>query len=323
MIFQHIKNKCNLKIKKMGLMKTCIFLFALLSIKSIQSQIVKIPYEKYGFSANWYEAKNKSNKTIIIFGGSEGGSSFGDKWSSTFNEKGYNVLAMAYFGEGDLPKQLELIPLEYLNLAIKWLDSINKGSKYNYGLIGISKGAELSLIQASRLDRFKFVIALAPSSVVWQGINKQNYLSNKSSWTLNGQPLPYVTYCYKKGFQNIFLFYDCALDSFDKIAEIQVTNIKAPLLLISGGQDKLWPSERMSKMITNTLKKNSHPYEFIHLNYPKAGHWLYILSEPKDEKTFLEKYQKNFESVGGEPEEFFNISRQVILEMYKFIKKHF
>ncbi|MCX8472047.1 MAG: hypothetical protein ORN85_00215 [Sediminibacterium sp.] len=230
---------------------------------------------------------------------------------------------MAYFGEGDLPKQLELIPLEYLDLAIKWLDSINKGSKYNYGLIGISKGAELSLIQASRLDRFKFVIALAPSSVVWQGINKQNYLSNKSSWTLNGQPLPYVTYCYKKGFQNIFLFYDCALDSFDKIAEIQVTNIKAPLLLISGGQDKLWPSERMSKMITNTLKKNSHPYEFIHLNYPKAGHWLYILSEPKDEKTFLEKYQKNFELVGGEPEEFFNISRQVILEMYKFIKKHF
>lgn len=282
-------NRRNLIFKLMVLMKTSIFLFLFLQSTIVLSQSQTIDLERYGFSANWFESSNKFGSTIIIFGGSEGGSDFGDKWALKLNKMGYNILSMAYFGNGDLPKQLELIPLEYLDKAIEWLDSIHNKSDYKYGLIGVSKGAELALIQASRLDKFNAVVALAPSSVIWQSINRENYMSKQSSWTLEGKPLPFLPYCYTKGYQNIFNFYDCALDSINENAKIKVNNIKAPLLLISGGNDKLWPSERMANMIIEELTSVAYPYEFIHKNHPSAGHWLFAPIIPDDVSSFLER----------------------------------
>lgn len=287
-----------------------------------QSQHLSLAVEINGFSANWFEAKVETNATIIIFGGSEGSTYFGDLWAPKLNEMGFNVLSMAYFGTKDLPDQLELIPLEYLDKALEWLDKKHDNPTLRYGLIGVSKGAELALVQAGRLNRFNAVVALAPSSVIWQSINKKDFMSKKSSWTVKGEELAFLPYCFAKGYEHIFDFYDCALDSLDQNAVIEVSHIKAPLLLVSGGDDKLWPSQRMANMIMETLTAVNHTYPYLHKNYPTAGHWLVAPHLNSQGKGLSAQEMSSFNFLGGSADELITISNQVQHEVYEFLQKY-
>ena len=57
-----------------------------------------------------------------MLGGSEGGLGAGAaRVARAIAEHGYAVLQLAYFGAPGLPKQLQLIPLEYFKTAIDWL----------------------------------------------------------------------------------------------------------------------------------------------------------------------------------------------------------
>ncbi len=304
-------------------MKQSIIICLMLSWTTIVfSQTLSLDVANHGFRANWFESNDQKAPTLILFGGSEGGTGFGDLWAPKLNDMGYHVLSMAYFGEEGLPEQLELIPLEYLDKAIGWLDDQQGGTAKKFGLIGVSKGAELALIQAGRLERFHAVVALAPSSVIWQSINRKDFMSNQSSWTLSGEPLKFLPYCFAKGYQNIFNFYDCALDDLDQNAVIDVENIQAPILLLSGRDDKLWPSERMANMIVETLTVADHQYPFLHKNYPAAGHWLVAPHLDPESKGVSEQEMSAFDFLGGSAEELVEISQLVEEEVYKFLREH-
>jgi len=73
--------------------------------------------ETYG---DFYE--NEGKPLVVILGGSRSG------LPSPLNEDlldylkpNYNVLLLAYFGVGDLPKTLERVPVEYFVNAMKYL----------------------------------------------------------------------------------------------------------------------------------------------------------------------------------------------------------
>ena len=55
-------------------------------------------------------------------------------------------------------------------------------------------------------------------------------------------------------------------------ATIPVERIKGPILLVSGEDDRIWPSTLMSEMVMDRLRQNGHPYHFEHLRYKGAGH---------------------------------------------------
>jgi hypothetical protein len=46
--------------------------------------------------------------------------------------------------------------------------------------------------------------------------------------------------------------------------------IDGPALLISGGDDTVWPSDLAADQIMSALPDNAEPH--VHLNYPDAGH---------------------------------------------------
>ena len=74
------------------------------------------------------------------------------------------------FGADNLPPDLRSIPLEYFSKASHWLSSQDKQVIPNYyGLIGLSRGAELALLLGSRYSEVKGIVAIAPSSVVFPG----------------------------------------------------------------------------------------------------------------------------------------------------------
>ncbi len=68
------------------------------------------------------------------------------------------------------------------------------------GVIGFSRGAELSLLLASlKPDQWRAVVAISPSSAVWEGgvrdPSKTGYEAtkmNRSAWSLKDAPVPFL-----------------------------------------------------------------------------------------------------------------------------------
>ncbi|WP_411828358.1 acyl-CoA thioester hydrolase/BAAT C-terminal domain-containing protein [Paenibacillus elgii] len=45
-------------------------------------------------------------------------------------------------------------------------------------------------------------------------------------------------------------------------------------MLVSGGDDQLWPSSKFAEILMERLTCHHHPYKNIHLHYKDAGHFL-------------------------------------------------
>jgi len=74
-------------------------------------------------------------------------------------------------------------------------------------------------------------------------------------------------------FRNLFV---AGLRNSNALAQaaIPVEQIKGPMLLISGGDDHVWPAHEMAEAIAARLKKHSFAHAVERLHYPSAGHLL-------------------------------------------------
>jgi pimeloyl-ACP methyl ester carboxylesterase len=59
-------------------------------------------------------------------------------------------------------------------------------------------------------------------------------------------------------------------------AEIEIEKASCPILLVSGKDDQLWPSERMAAMVVERLSRHKYPFEVNHLAYENAGHRIKV-----------------------------------------------
>jgi hypothetical protein len=152
-------------------------------------------------------------------------------------------------------------------------------------MIGGSKGAEGALIVASMFpDLVGPVVAYTPSSVVWPGIDfTAPGGGNRSSWSFAGRALPFVPYppgvraaSSTRGL-SVHPIYDAGLDNAEAVdaAAIPVERATGPVMLISGGDDRMWPAERMCNMIVERIRRHGRASAVTHLNYPEAGHVLF------------------------------------------------
>jgi len=232
--------------------------------------------------ADFFPAEGSAKKIgVLLLGGSEGGKP--DRHlAQMFAQNGYAVLAPAYFRAEGLPDELELIPLEYLDRALLSLRRQANLRSESVVIVGASKGAELALLLAARDATVAGVIALSPSSVVWQGLpGKSGPTHPQSSWSLNGQPVPFVPYAQGESFdpadpRSIYKIYERSLAQKAAVAQatIAVEKIHGPVLLLSGSQDDLWPSGQMGDAILARLKTMGFPYPCEHAKYEDAGHTL-------------------------------------------------
>jgi uncharacterized protein len=259
----------------------CSAILGLLNFTS-HAQSIRSEVKDERFVGDFYRKEGPLTRPAILFlGGSEGGRP-GRFLPELFAGQGYPVLAVAYFKEQGLPATLQMIPVEYFDPAIAWLQKNKDLPQGGIVVVGVSKGAELALLLASRKPEIKGVIALAPSSVVWDGLPKEFWPPKpSSSWSINGESVPFVPYDYTKPFaagdpRAIYQIYQQSLTQSEAVAKaaIKVEQIVGPVLLASGHDDLLWPSEEMGDSICARLKEKgfNHPYE--HLKYKNAGHTL-------------------------------------------------
>jgi len=188
---------------------------------------------------------------LIILGGSEGG--IYSQIASLLASHGYATLALAYFGTPPLPSSLTEIPLEYFKKAIDWLKTQEEVDHGEIGVIGGSRGGELALLLGSTFPEIKVVVGYVGSGIVFCSEDS----GRKAAWTYNGEPIPFLV----------------PFSDFDE-ATIPVEKINGAILLISGKDDQIWPSTRLSEVAITRLEESNHSYPFEHLAYDDAGHHI-------------------------------------------------
>jgi dienelactone hydrolase len=192
---------------------------------------------------------------VLVLGGSEGGLSLSK--AAWLASRGYVALALAYFRYEDLPPRLERIPLEYFGQALAWMAQRPEIAPDRMGVVGTSRGGELALQLGSMYTQIRAVVAYVPASVRFPACCGNLGLP---AWTWQGQPLSYVLPRFLRNPQAMM------------VASIPVERTHGPVLLISGEDDGVWPSEMMAEAVVARLKHSHFPYAVEHLKYAHAGH---------------------------------------------------
>jgi dienelactone hydrolase len=266
--------------------------------------IERVPVAEDGIVGTLFRT-SASSLPAIVLPGSEGGTPE-HVAQLLAKDEGLAALALGYFGLPPLPKYLVEVPLEYVEAAAGWLCRQPGVKDAPVVLVGGSKGAELALSVAAHLpERFGAVVAFAPSCVAWAGVEfvakDRRFLSGlfgtasrRSSWSLGGDPLPFLHHAEgvlpavsHRGI-SVARSFTVALDraAWPNPAAIPVERANGPILLISGADDRMWPSTRMAKLLVQRSDAAGRPDHVRHLCFPDAGHRLGPRTPPRGIQRF-------------------------------------
>jgi dienelactone hydrolase len=253
---------------------------------------------------------------VIILSGTGGGFDL-DK-AAALSRHGFATLALAYFGIPPLPTWLHRIPLDYFEAALAWLAAQPEVDIQRIGVLGVSRGAELALLLGTKFPQIRAIVAYAPSSVGWAAGGRDKTTGEIiPSWTWRGEPVPFAPlplrgFMLRSAipvaiarrpvmFRNLFR---AGLGNLEAIARatIPVEKIHGPIMLISGGDDHLWPAADMCAAILARLTEHHFPYAVEYLNYPRAGHMLRYPHLPTTSRQSRNRHLGNARfSFGGTP----------------------
>src|SRR5277367_2853475 len=254
---------------------------------------------------------------VIVLSGSGGG--FDIDKAAVLSRHGFATFALAYFGIGPLPSWLNCVPLEYFEGAIDWLKSQPEIDAERIGVLGVSRGAELGLLLGSTFPAIRLVVAYAPSSVAWAASGRDKATGELiPCWTHRGEsipfaPLPLRGFMVRSAFPVAALkrpvmfrnLFRAGLRNREAVehAAIPVEKLRGPILLISGGDDHLWPAAEMSEAIVARLRRNGSALAAEHLHFAHAGHMLRYPYLPVTARHSRNKHLRGARfSFGGTPE---------------------
>jgi dienelactone hydrolase len=190
--------------------------------------------------------------------------------------RGARVRAIRWFGGiGQRPAPHE-VPIEMFIDQIELL----RRDHDRVAIFGTSFGAEAALVTASTVE-IDATIAVSPSSVVWSGLAEGRWSSH---WTLGGSPLPAVEFdpawTPMSDPPEYLSLYSTSLTldpALTAAATIPVERISGDLLLIAGGDDRVWPSAAFTTAISQ--RRHAHGRSTTIVQHPDAGHRLLLPGE--------------------------------------------
>lgn len=230
-----------------------------------------------GLFANYFPVEGGvPGPAVLVLGGSEGGiDSSLKRQAIDLQMEGFSVLTPSYFGAPGQLGNLELVPLETFDRALNWLCSRPEVDPDRVAIMGHSKGAEAALLAATRHPEVRALVASAPSSVVWPGIDWTSFKADPS-WTARGKPLsvlPYGPFRFSLLFGDVGSLYEEGLEKQKDHPEaaIEVEKIRAPILLVCGKADSLWPACPMARQLRDRASERGGAPVRV-LAYDGAGH---------------------------------------------------
>jgi pimeloyl-ACP methyl ester carboxylesterase len=153
--------------------------------------------------------------------------------------------------------------------------------------------------------------------LIWGGITATQADLPQAAWTYQGRPLAFIAFqdmtpdqqeqvgkiLHTSPFSSLPLF-QMMLENRAPVekASIPVEKINGPVLLISGNDDRMWPSTMLADMVIERLKQAKHPYPDRHLAYKSAGHFIPLPNLPATVNTMVDPISKTAIALGGDPE---------------------
>lgn len=236
----------------------------------------------------------ESQPAIIVLGGSEGGL-FTARWAAPLlASQGYAVLGLGYFqgaepASATLSPNLELISLETLEAARRWLANQPGIDASRVAVVGVSKGAELALLAGATFPWVSAVGAFAPSHVIWEGIppDNQSDRSAASSWTYQGRQLPYVRWSkaaerrgdLTRAATGSSRLTEVHLESLSEYAAdvssatIPIERSRAAIFIAAGSDDGMWPSAYSADRLRERLSRRDRRFT-AHFEIHPTGHLI-------------------------------------------------
>jgi len=195
--------------------------------------------------------------------------------------RGVTALAVRWFGGEGQPAVPREIPLETFTRAIDLLAE----ECDRIVLIGLSYGAEAALLTATVDDRVDAVVALAPTDVVWEGQHEHDDDPRRSKWTHAGRSVPFVPLDRTWEPPQILPAYvelyersrELAGSEVVEAATIPVERFRGDLVLVVGGDDKVWPSVRAARSIA--ARRARAGLATVVIEDPRAGHPVVLPGE--------------------------------------------
>lgn len=246
--------------------------------------IVRTPVREDGLVATLFHHNDRHRPAVVVLGGSGGG--LDEAMAALIASRGYTTLALAYFAMEGLPADLYEIPLEYFGRAIEWLQRSGRAKEGKIAVIGGSRGGELALLLGATFPQIRAVVGYVPSGVTWAGIGRDPSSQPRAAWTLRGKPIAFVpaptnpdpallsAISAGGGAQRITPWFLACLRDAESAerAEIAVERINGPVLLISGKDDQMWPSEKLADIAVTRMLRHGFHHPVEHVSYEGAGH---------------------------------------------------
>jgi dienelactone hydrolase len=281
--------------------------------------VARVPVRDEGLVATLFgPASGPPRPGVLVVGGSDGGLPEG--LAALVASHGFTALGLAYFRAEHLPADLVEIPLEYFETALRWLERCPAVAGDRVAVVGRSRGGELALLLGATFPaHVAAVVGYVPSGYVHAGIAGAGASSGppRSAWTVGGKPVAFLPpvaagpaapaglpgpAASPAPLELRPLFLRGLEDrAAREAAAIPVERIRGPLLLISGEDDRLWPSPVLAEQAVARARAHAHPYPVAHLRYPDAGHMIGPAGLPATVTVILHPLRGARLALGGTP----------------------
>ncbi|XP_056402460.1 acyl-coenzyme A thioesterase 6-like [Hyla sarda] len=187
--------------------------------------------------------------------------------ASLLANHGFVTMALAYFSYEDLPDNLAGLHLDYFREALEFLKTHQKVNKERIGVIGLSKGADLAVSMATFLPGIKAVVSIS-------GCNANSFTPLHCGefvmpcLMFQGEKIKFT----EAGELDISESMDDPSDPNNHESIIPAEKSPAAFLILSGLDDKNWPSATYMEQIVARLRDHQKNVEYQ--CYPGAGHLL-------------------------------------------------
>ena len=283
-----------------------------------------------GLVGKLFAPKDAGNyPAVLIVGGSSGGLYWSQEMAGLLASHGYVAFALAYFGVEGLPKTLDRIPLEYFGKALAWLSDQPQVIANRIGVVGHSRGGELALLLGASYPQIHAVVAYAPSGVLWGAYPS----TGNAAWTQGGKEMPFASSPLHEQWDEALAQGRVRPGSFDwyfvplqdkELAErvtIAVERINGPVMLISGKDDKLWPSAELAEFAVRRFKSKGLGNAVQHFTYAGAGHGFGWPNVPTTVTRYKHSVSGEDIELGGSPKEMAHARQDSWLRMLAFLEQ--
>ncbi|MFC5391433.1 acyl-CoA thioesterase/BAAT N-terminal domain-containing protein [Bosea vestrisii] len=252
---------------------------------------------------------------VVVLNGSGGG--INEPRGALYASHGYQAFALGYFKAPGLSPFITETPLEYPETGLRWVHRELQPKDGFVAVSGQSRGGELALLLGATFpDLVSAVIAYVPGAMIhgaqgagdparggWQGV----------TWTKDGVPLPHLWQDNAAVHWHPWagdappsrhhsVFFEGLKDrALAERARIPVERIAGPVLLVSGRDDRAWPSSLYSRMVVSSLSRHGHRHLVRHLDFDDAGHAINLPFVPTTQLSREHPVSKVPYTSGGTP----------------------